>query len=110
MAVKDITDVQVCLATECAAYLKDEAPMWCQGVPCAAEVLMDITGQCYKVCVQAIERASNRGYVDNGIREYMATLLPPGGQLIESHDKVRPPFAIRTANGVSKMDMLDEPV
>ena len=74
MAVKDISDVQVCLAAECAAYLKDEAPDWCLGIPSAAEVLEVITGQCYKVCVQAIERASKRGYVDNFIREYIATM------------------------------------
>lgn len=106
MAVKDISDVQVCLAAEFAAYLKDEAPFGCLDVPCAAEVLMEITGQCYKVCVQAIERTSKRGYVDNWIREYIATLTTMGYELLAGQ-RVRIPYIIHTVNGVDRIVLCD---
>ena len=102
MAVKDISDVQVCLAAECAARLKDEAPEWCLDVPCAAEVLEVITGQCYKVCVQAIERASKRGVVDNFIRPYIATMTTMGCELLAGQ-RLRLHYIINEVDGVSRM-------
>lgn len=98
-----ISDVQVCLASECAAYLKSRSPDYCQGVPKAADVLGMITGQNYDVCVQAIKRAHNNGYVWSGNREWLARLQPKGAELIARHEKFRVPFTIETFDRNSRM-------
>lgn len=72
MAVKDITDVQVCLAV---VERKMRGSSACQ-------VLHEMTGQPMKVCWRALERAERRGLIDCGSSLNVAYLIPEGFLLL----------------------------
>lgn len=74
MAVKDITDVQVC-----QAYIDARAAdlrRW----PC--EFLVERTGQPEKVCYRAMERAARRDLIDYGVSLSTGWLTDKGKELI----------------------------
>ncbi|QIG76026.1 hypothetical protein EVC24_005 [Rhizobium phage RHph_I4] len=58
MAMKDITDKQVCEAYLAARLDSERYPY---------DYLMQITGQPFKVCLKCMERACYRGYVEYGV-------------------------------------------
>jgi hypothetical protein len=73
MATKDITDKQVCEAyrdsnTKARIYPYD--------------ILMERTGQPYKVCWRAIERASRRDLIDYGVTMRTGWLTEKGKSLL----------------------------
>lgn len=78
MATKHVSDWQVCWAYSIYAEAHEKWPY---------ELLMELTGQCLKVCCRACERADARGFIDHGTslrtgwltekgRELLATTLP----------------------------------
>ena len=73
MATKDITDKQVCEAY--AAYNNDRS-MW------PYEILQEVTGQPWKVCYRACERASRRGLVEYGVSLRSGWLTSKGVELV----------------------------
>lgn len=81
MAMKDISDRQVCVAYEAAARLRD--------VPGRAEavwpyhLLEQWTGQPFKVCYRAMERACRRDFVDYGVSLRAGYLTPKGRALLD---------------------------
>ena len=60
MATKDITDIQVILA-----FIESRKPNIIGKYP--YDFLMEETGQPFKVCYRAMERAEGRGYIDCGV-------------------------------------------
>ena len=62
MAIKNITDRQVVLAYTEYAKNRDNQP---QKYP--YDYLMEWTRECEKVCIKAMERAEERGYIDCGV-------------------------------------------
>jgi hypothetical protein len=72
MAVKDISDVRVCLAVV-ERRLRDST---------ACQVLQEMTGQPKKVCWRALERAERRGLIDCGSSLNVAYLTPEGFMLL----------------------------
>lgn len=73
MATKDISDAQVCRAF--AEYKLTGA--W------PYETLENMTGQPFKVCLRAMERAVERGLVDYGVSLRTGWLTDAGKKLIE---------------------------
>ncbi len=75
MAVKDISDKQVC-----EAYRESKATlprmMW------PYEILMAVTGQSEKVCFRAMERADRHGLVDYGTSLRSGWLTGEGKRLV----------------------------
>lgn len=73
MALKDITDAQVC-----RAYAKHKGgdKRW------PYEILMEWTGQPEKVCYRACERAEERGLIDCGVSLRSGWLTEAGMALV----------------------------
>lgn len=76
MATKDITDSQVCLA------FKQYSTHGAREGKYPYHYLMEWTKECEKVCVRAMERAENRGYVDCGVSLRTGWLTEKGKELI----------------------------
>jgi hypothetical protein len=91
MAVKDITDRQVCEAySRYQARVREETKTprlygigpghkskW------AYDYLMEITGQPFKVCYRAMERADDRKYIDYGVSLRSGWLTEKGENLLK---------------------------
>lgn len=78
MAVKDITDAEVCQAvSDCR---EDGWKNW------AYKLLSERTGQPEKVCYRAMERAAKRGLVDYGVSLRTGWLTDAGKKLIGELD------------------------
>lgn len=77
MAMKDITDRQVCLAVK--AFRDRDL-----GLPWPYEALAIETGQPEKVCYRAMERANQRGLLDYGVSLRTAWLTEKGEALINA--------------------------
>lgn len=75
MSTKDISDKQVC-----EAY-RDFKAADMRG-PWPYELLQERTGQPLKVCWRAMERASDRGFVDYGVSLRTGWLTPEGEALL----------------------------
>lgn len=78
MATKDITDEQVVRA----AILHSQQEFDTRCDTDVADILRAETGQAYKVCVRAIERAATRGYVNWGVVVTRPWAEPEGLELI----------------------------
>lgn len=76
MATKDISDYDCCVA---ASFGFADG-----GRIRTGDALVYRTGQPEKVCQRALERAISRGYLDCGINEWNAFLVPKGRELLES--------------------------
>lgn len=75
MARKDISDELIC-----RACLTRE-----RGAPILpGEILMNWTGQHWKVVLRALERADDRGFVDCGVSLWSAFLTEKGRKLIDA--------------------------
>ena len=74
MAMKDISDTQVCIA-----YQKKDDPLeqW------PYQILMRMTNQPEKVCYKACERACNRGFIEYGVSLRSGWLTEKGQELIK---------------------------
>lgn len=70
MAMKDISDAQVCMA----ALSHGDRP--------CHEFLSEMTGQCEKVCWLALERADNRGLIECGIGLHRPWITSSGYSLL----------------------------
>jgi hypothetical protein len=75
MAVKDITDLQVCRAVQAFRDRNLELP-W------PYEALAAETGECEKVCFRAMERCERRGYLEYGVSLRTAWLTEKGMKLL----------------------------
>ena len=75
MAVKDISDAQVCAAVQ-AFRDRDLDPPW------PYEALAIETGQPEKVCYRAMERAERRGLIDVGVSLRAGWLSEKGKALL----------------------------
>lgn len=76
MAVKDITDLQVCQAV---FLFRDEAVH-----PSTIDLLQASTRQPGKVCLRALERACRRGLIDYGTSINVAFLTPEGEAMLRT--------------------------
>lgn len=74
MAVKDISDAQVCQA--CAAFHAGD-----RDTQNSLSILMAMTGQPSKVCFRAMERAERRGLIECGVSLQTAWPSKTGWQL-----------------------------
>ena len=78
MATKNITDKQVVLAYSEYAKNHDSQPQkW------PYNYLMEWTGECEKVCIKAMERAEERGYVDCDVSLRTGWITETGQSLID---------------------------
>lgn len=80
MATKHITDLLVC------QVFRDVKEQKIPDFP--VSVLMERSKQCFKVCVRAIERAYDRGYLECGVSLNAAWLTDKGIKLLEELDVV----------------------
>jgi hypothetical protein len=78
MATKDITDLQVCTAVHQRMSIRDTT-----NIKTNLDVLQELTGQPYKVCWRALERACKRGYLDYGVSLRFAWLDEAGKTLLK---------------------------
>ena len=79
MATKDIGDKQVCLA-----YKEFERQtLLIKTYEWPYEILMRITGQPFKVCYRAMERACKRGFIDYGVSLRSGWLTSAGKALTD---------------------------
>jgi hypothetical protein len=76
MARKDVTDEMVCRAYALRSKREQYLELW------PYDLLMDWTGECYKVCYRAMERAHDRGYIEYGVSLRSGWLSETGKQLI----------------------------
>jgi hypothetical protein len=81
MATRDISDRQVCAAYEIAAKLRQRPDVKEYVWP--YDLLMQWTGQPYKVCYRAMERAWRRDFVDYGVSLRAGYLMPKGRALLD---------------------------
>lgn len=72
MATKDITDMIICIAVR-NYKITQEYPI---------DYLMRTTGECFKVCLRAMERADRRGLIDYGVSIALPWLTKKGMELI----------------------------
>lgn len=86
MATKDITDLQVCEAVlERHWQIRKygiQIKLTDHPVQDPDEILVERTKQPWKVCWRALERASNRGYLDYGVSLRTCWLTPKGDALL----------------------------
>lgn len=75
MATKHISDKQVVEAVNQYTQNHDRWPY---------EILAEVTGQCEKVCVRAMERSSDRGLLEYGVSLRTSWLTDKGRELLES--------------------------
>ena len=82
MAVKDISDVQVLRAF-------DEFKKGCDVEPLRypEDFLHEWTGQPYKVCLRAMERAEDRDLVEYGVSLHCGWLTEKGEKLLASTEE-----------------------
>lgn len=73
MATKDISDVMVCRAYQ--QYRRDNERF-------PYEILMAETGECFKVCYAACERADRRDLIDYGVSLRTGWLTEDGEALL----------------------------
>ena len=86
MAMKDITDKQVC-----EAYLEAErqrGPNLEHSYEFPYEILQRRTGQPFKVCYRAMERADRKELVEYGVSLRTGWLTEKGRRLIEGEGRV----------------------
>jgi len=88
MATKDITDLQVCQAYAKWRVLLDlEIELRKRGrivrAPYPYELLMQVTGECFKVCYRAMERAARRDLVEYGVSLRTGWLTDKGRALLD---------------------------
>lgn len=81
MATKDISDIQVCRAYERYHAMIAQEPFRVV-VRWPYEILMEETGECEKVCYNAMIRACGRGYIEYGVSLRAGWLTLKGRQLI----------------------------
>lgn len=80
MSVKDISDKQVCEAY--AEAERQRGPDWNRHYDFPYVILQRMTGQPEKVCYRAMERASDRGYIEYGVSLRTGWLTDKGRALI----------------------------
>jgi hypothetical protein len=77
LSKKDISDLQVVKAyKQCR---NENLSRW------PYEILQEITGQCEKVCLSAMERSYNRGYIDYGVS--LRSGWVTGNKLVEDKEE-----------------------
>jgi hypothetical protein len=79
MAMKDISDAQVCTAVvdaRAAEWKRGGESLW------PYTLLMERTGQPMKVCCRAMERAADRGLVEYGVSLRTGWLTDKGQALL----------------------------
>ena len=82
MAVKDITDLQVCLAV--SKYKRQiQSSKLFQSVPYPYQTLAVETGECEKVCYRAMERAYRHGLIEFGVSLRNGWLTPEGMAMLQ---------------------------
>jgi len=79
VATKDISDRQVCEAYAEMGRQRQGA-VW--RYQTAEELLMQSTGQCLKVCLNAMQRAENRRLIDCGVSLRTGWLTDAGKALL----------------------------
>jgi hypothetical protein len=73
VARKDVTDEMVCMAYMDRSRFALEFPY---------DILMRRTGEPFKVCYRAMERANDRGYIEYGVSLRTGWLTEKGWELI----------------------------
>jgi len=81
MSVKDISDKQVCEAY--AEKERQHGPDFEYDYEFPYVILQRMTGQPEKVCYRAMERASNRGYIEYGVSLRTGWLTDEGIRLLK---------------------------
>lgn len=80
MATKDITDRQVCEAYQQCVMARNPGNL---SVEWPYDVLRRTTGQPFKVCYRAMERADQRGLVEYGVSLRSGWLTEKGQELLK---------------------------
>lgn len=80
MATKDVTDLMVCKAYK---QYRDGWP----DSPWPYEILQAETGECFKVCWKAMERACDRDLIEFGVNLRSGWLTEKGLELLASEKK-----------------------
>lgn len=75
MATKDVTDRMVCEAV--AQWEAERDGVW------SYDILEARTGQCFKVCYAALERAAERDLIEYGVSLRTAWLTDKGKALLK---------------------------
>ena len=83
MSTKDVTDLMVCEAYALKRKEYDETGDY--SFP--YETLMIRTGECFKVCYRAMERACNRGLIEYGVSLRTGWLTDKGLALVKESEK-----------------------
>lgn len=84
MARKDISDLQVCMAyLQARERNRDRVTdlVWPE------DLLATLTGQPVKVCLRAMERAADRGYIDWGVSLRAGWLTSMGEALVNTNHR-----------------------
>jgi hypothetical protein len=90
MATKDITNRQVCEAYQEFRILLDEYMNHPDFPYCEHDdrypydLLQEWTGQCFKVCYRAMERAARRGYIERGVSLRTGWITDKGKELLST--------------------------
>jgi hypothetical protein len=92
MATKDVTDLMVCQAFTDARAMRQPIPAGhifgigkpLPHTPWPYELLMDRTGECFKVCWRAMERACDRDLIEFGVSLRTGWLTEKGEELMRS--------------------------
>ena len=81
MSTKDVTDKMVAEAYAEAA--RQRGPNWRDSYQYPYEILQQRTGECFKVCYRAMERAARRGLVEYGVSLRTGWLTDKGKELLK---------------------------
>ena len=80
MATKDVTDLMVCEAY--AEAERQRGGEWSNDYEYPYDILMKQTGECFKVCYRAMERAADRRLVECGVSLRTGWLTEKGRALL----------------------------
>lgn len=85
MAMKDISDKQVCEAYSNRISIRNETPIEVS-IRWPYEILQEMTGQLEKVCYRAMQRACDRGYINYGVSLRTGWLTEKGIALLKGDE------------------------
>lgn len=92
MARKDVTDLMVCQAYADAKNMRPKVPKGhifgfgrpLPKAPWPYDLLMERTGECFKVCYKSMERACDRDLIEYGVSLRSGWLTDKGKALLAS--------------------------
>jgi len=103
MSRKNISDLQVCLAYKRARELRDLNRNNVTDHVWPEDLLAALTGQPVKVCLRAMERAADRGYIDWGVSLRSGWLTEKGVELIGNVMKIELELSKDMARSIERL-------